>query len=196
MDAAQETSRLTQVYFVRHAEPNYRNHVDSERELSARGLADRHLVTDFLLDKGVTAVFSSPYRRAADTIRPFAEAVRLPIEHVPDFRERCVDNVWIDDFDAFSRQQWTNFDYHLESGESLREVQARNVAALEKLLISHEGQRIVIGGHGTAISTVLNRYDPSFGHAQFEEIRRLMPWIVRLDFDGLRFLGWEGFPLK
>ena len=42
---------------------------------------------------------------------------------------------------------------------------------------------------------ILNHFDPAFGHAQFESIRRLMPWIVRLDFDGETFLGWEGFRL-
>lgn len=194
MDAS--LAPVTQVYFVRHAEPNYRNHVDTERELTPRGLADRSLVTDFLRDKEISAVFSSPYRRAVDTIKPFAEEARLPIEHVHDFRERRIDSVWIEDFDAFCRRQWADFDFHLTDGESLREVQTRNVAALERLLHTHAGQRIVIGGHGTAISTVLNHYDPSFGHAQFEAIRRVMPWIVRLDFEGTDFLRWEGFTLK
>ena len=182
---------MTQIYFVRHAEPNYRNHDDVERELTPRGRADCRLVTDFLADKGIDAILSSPYRRALDTVRPFAEAMRLPIEHVPDFRERKVDTVWIEDFDSFSRQQWADFDFHLEGGESLREVQQRNIAALEIVLREHDGHRVVIGGHGTAISTVLNHFDPSFGHTQFEGIRRVMPWIVRLDFDGNDFLRWE-----
>lgn len=194
MDAS--LAPVTQVYFVRHAEPNYRNHVDAERELSPRGLADRGLVTEFLRDKEISAVFSSPYRRAVDTIKPFSEEARLPIEHVHDFRERRIDSVWIEDFDAFCRRQWADFDFHLTDGESLREVQTRNVSALERLLHTHAGQHIVIGGHGTAISTVLNHYDPSFGHAQFEAIRRVMPWIVRLDFSGTDFLRWEGFTLK
>lgn len=187
---------MTQVYFVRHAEPNYRNHDDASRELSARGMEDRRLVTEFLLDKQIDVILSSPYRRAVDTVRHFADTVRLPIEHVYDFRERRVDSEWIPDFDAFSRRQWADFGYHLSDGECLREVQERNIAALMKVLQEHEGRRIVIGGHGTAISTVLNYFDPAFGHAEFEQIRRLMPWIVRLDFDGETFLSSESFPLK
>lgn len=186
---------MTHIYFVRHAEPNYGNHDDVGRELTPRGLADRRLVTEFLLDKGVAAIYTSPYRRALDTIRPFAEAVRLPIVHVPDFRERRVDAAWIEDFDAFSRHQWADFDFRLPGGESLREVQDRNIAALMGLLRQHAGQSVVVGSHGTAISVILNHFDPAFGHAQFESIRRLMPWIVRLDFDGETFLGWEGFRL-
>ncbi|MBQ2952138.1 MAG: histidine phosphatase family protein [Clostridia bacterium] len=187
---------MTQIYYVRHAEPNYRNHDDAARELSPRGQADCQLVTDFLLDKGIDVILSSPYRRAVDTLRPFAESVRLPIHHVADFRERKVDSEWIDDFDAFSRRQWADFDFRLDGGESLREVQARNIAALQAVLTEHAGQRIAIGGHGTAISAILNHYDPAFGYAQFDSIRRIMPWIVRMDFEGTAFLGWEGFVLK
>ena len=187
---------MTQVYFVRHAEPNYRNHTDAERELSPRGLEDRKLVTDYLLDKQIDVILSSPYRRAVETVRHFADTVRLPITHVQDFREREIADEWIDNFDAFCRRQWAEFDYALPGGECLREVQQRNVAALRQVLQEHAGQRIVIGGHGTAIATVLHHFDSSFGYEGFERIRRLMPWIVRLDFDGDAFLGMEAIPLK
>lgn len=187
---------MTRIYFVRHAEPNYRNHDDASRELSPRGMAERELVTAFLLDKEISAVLSSPYRRAVDTVRHFADTVRLPVIHVNDFREREVANEWIDDFNSFSRQQWADFDYALPGGECLRVVQERNIAALQLVLQEYEGQNVVIGGHGTAISTVLNHYDPSFGNDGFERIRRLMPWIVRLDFSGTALLGIEEFPLK
>lgn len=54
---------MTTVYFVRHAEPNYENHDDMSRELSAKGLEDRKLVTKFLYDKAVDIVLSSPFKR-------------------------------------------------------------------------------------------------------------------------------------
>ena len=184
---------MTQLYFVRHAQPSYRNHDDAGRELTPKGLADRERVTDFLLDKGIDAVLSSPYVRAADTVRHFADTVRIPIIHMPDFRERVVAAEWIDDFDSFCIQQWADFDFRLPGGECLREVQQRNIAGVNRVRKDYEGQRVVIGGHGTSISTVLNYYDPAFGYGGFESIRRLMPWIVRLDFEGETFLGMEKF---
>lgn len=36
------------LYFVRHCEPNYDNHNDKERELTAKGQADTRLINDFL----------------------------------------------------------------------------------------------------------------------------------------------------
>jgi 2,3-bisphosphoglycerate-dependent phosphoglycerate mutase len=95
-----------------------------------------------------------------------------------------VDSVWVDDFKAFSRRQWEDFDFRLEDGESLRQVQQRNVAALNALLLRHPGEHFAIGTHGTALSTVLNHFDPGFGYEAFWSIVDRMPWIVCLEFEG------------
>lgn len=173
---------MTTVYFVRHAEPNYNNHNDMSRELSAKGMKDREHVTKFMADKGVDVVLSSPYKRAVDTIKEFADSKNLDIILENDFRERKVDSGWIEDFTAFSKAQWADFTYKLSDGECLNEVQKRNVEALKKVLDEYEGKTIVIGSHGTALSTIINFYDSSFGYAHFENIKSLMPWIVRFDF--------------
>ena len=175
---------MTNIWFVRHAEPNYGNHDDASRELTEKGQGDTALVTAFLQDKGISAVYSSPYKRAVDTVREFAEQQGFKIEIVEDFRERRVDNCWIEDFKGFCKKQWEDFSYKLSDGECLREVQTRNIAALKDLLKRYAGKNVVVGSHGTALSTLINYYDKSFGHAQFEEIRGLMPWVVQFRFEG------------
>jgi len=186
---------MTTVYFVRHAQPNYDNHDDMSRELSAKGLEDRKLVTNFLSDKNVDVVLSSPFKRAVDTIRDFAEKNGLEIGMVEDFRERRVDSVWIEDFNGFCKKQWEDFSYKLSDGESLAEVQKRNIAALHTVLNEYAGKTIVVGSHGTALSTIINFYDNSFGHAEFEKIRGLMPWLVEFTFDGLVCVGIKQYNL-
>ena len=109
---------MTTVYFVRHAEPNYNNHDDMSRELTNKGLQDRQLVTNFLSDKHIDIVLSSPYIRAIETVAHFAETKKLEIETVEDFRERKVDSEWIADFDTFCKRQWEDFDYKLSDGET------------------------------------------------------------------------------
>ena len=147
---------MTTVYFVRHAQPNYENHDDMLRELTPKGMEDRKLVTKFLEDKKVDLVLSSPYKRAADTVRDFADTNGLKIGIVEDFRERRIDSVWIEDFNSFCKKQWDDFSYKLSDGESLAEVQERNIAALNKVLEEHAGKTIVVGSHGTALSTIIN----------------------------------------
>ena len=173
----------TTVYFVRHAEPNYENHDDLTRELTEKGRKDALLVTEFLKDKEIGAVVSSPYHRAIDTVKHFADGAGLAIDTDYDFRERKVGDGWLDDFDSFAVKQWEDFDFALEHGESLGEVQKRNITALDKAVKAHEGKNLAIGSHGTALSTVVNHFDPSFGYEDFQRIVDLMPWIVELQFE-------------
>lgn len=179
---------MTTVYFVRHAAPNFKNHDDLTRELSAQGLKDRKLVTEFLWDKKIEVVLSSPYKRAVDTIKEFADAKGLKIELIDDFRERKVGNEWINNFDDFCKSQWADFDYKLSDGESLREVQRRNISALHQVLETSAGKNVVIGSHGTALSTIIHYFDLTFGYKEFNEIKDLMPWIVRFSFENDRCL--------
>ena len=174
---------MTTIYFVRHAEPNYENHDDLERELSHKGLRDRALVTQFLSDKRISVVLSSPYKRAVDTVSEFAKHKKINIVTLDDFRERRVNSEWIPNFDAFCRKQWEDFQYKLTDGESLSEVQKRNIAALQSVLETYQGKNIVIGTHGTALSTIINYYDKDFGYCDFQKITKLMPWVVRMEFD-------------
>lgn len=182
---------MTTVYFVRHAQPNYHNHDDISRELTEKGLTDRELVTKFLSDKQIHAIFSSPYKRAIDTVKDFSDQYSLEIHTINEFRERKIDSIWIDDFTSFAIRQWKDFDYKLSDGETLREVQKRNIEALDDLLGKFEDKNIVIGSHGTALSTIINYYDNTFGYKDFEKIKTLMPWIVKFTFSYKKCLGIE-----
>ncbi len=175
---------MTTVYFVRHAQPNYENHDDLSRELTQQGLQDRIKVVEALKNTEIHAVFSSPYKRAVDTVAPLAESRGLAIETDADFRERKVGDGWLEDFTAFAKAQWADFDFALEHGESLRQVQTRNLAALERVLERYPDKTVVIGTHGTALSTLMEYFRPGFGYAGFDRIREVMPWVVRMTFDG------------
>lgn len=186
---------MTTVYFVRHAEPNYNNHDDASRELTAKGMRDRKLVTSFLAGKAVDVILSSPYKRAIDTVADLAAVRNLEITQIEDFRERKVESVWIDDFTGFCKRQWADFDYKLKDGETLNQVQRRNIAALNAVLLKYTNKTIIVGSHGTALSTIINHYDGKFGYEEFNRIKNLMPWIVKFTFEGLTCLSIEEYDL-
>ena len=48
---------------------------------------------------------------------------------------------------------------------------------------------VAIGTHGTALSRILNYFDPSFGADDFLRIINFMPYIIRLDFDGKKLVS-------
>ena len=174
---------MTTIYFIRHAKPDYRIHNDMERPLTEEGKQSCDRVTDYLMDKKITHIYSSPYKRAMDTVKDFAKVKRLTMEAIYDLRERAVDEGWIENFAEFVHNQWKDFDYKLAGGESLREVEARCIPALETILRENSEESIVIGSHGTAISTIIHYYDNSFGVEYFNLIRNVMPFVAKLQFD-------------
>ena len=175
---------MTTVYFVRHAEPNYDNHDDISRELSPKGLQSSKDLVNSFAGIQIDAFYSSPYLRAIDTIKPLADSRGQTIHLIPDFRERKITNHWIEDFTGFTEKQWTDFNYHLPGGESLSMVQERNIRALETLLQGHPDQTILIGTHGTALSTIINYYKPDFQLADFQRIKHIHPSIDQFEFQG------------
>lgn len=175
---------MTRVYFVRHAKPDVSIRDDMTRPLLQEALVDCEKVTEFLADKRIDKVYSSPFKRAVDTVKDFAYKYNHTIEIINDFRERKISNTWIDDFNSFSKKQWEDFSYKLKAGECLREVQTRSVRALTKILKNNKNSNIVIGTHGTALSTIINYYDNNYGLSDFDRIKRIIPFIVQIDFEG------------
>ena len=184
---------MTTIYFVRHAQPNYNNPDDFNRELTEKGLADRIKIKKYLMDKNIEIAISSPYVRCVDTIKPFCDSAGLKIEMVFDLRERGIGTErWLDDFDGFAEKQWADFDYRLnDEGECLNQVQSRNIAALSDILKRYADKTIVIGTHGTALSTIINHYDSSWGYEKFMEIKKITPFITKMCFEKDKFIGYE-----
>lgn len=173
---------MTTVYFVRHAQPRTGWADDRTRPLSEAGLSDRAIVLETLRDVPVDAFYSSPYRRSYDTVAPAAASFGLPIQTDERFRERESGGRG-NNFDLF-RRRWADFDWHEPGGECLGGVQARNIAALFDVLDANPGRTVVIGTHGTALSTILKYYDPAFGCDDFLRIIDWMPFVLEVRFDG------------
>lgn len=89
-------------------------------------------------------------------------------------------------------KRWANHNYNEENGVSINMVQKRNISALTDILMKNKDKKIVIGTHGTALSTILNFYHPEFGCKDFLRIIDRMPYIIELDFDGDKLLAISG----
>ncbi len=186
---------MGKIYFIRHAKPDISIHDDLTRPLTSEGVEDSKKVMEFLVDKNITKVYSSPYKRAVDTIKTFADEVNLEIRVMEELRERKVGNEWIEDFYNFSKKQWEDFEYKLQDGESLREVQERNINALRRILEESSEDNIVIGTHGTALCTIMNHYNSDFGYSEFDRIKHIMPWIVCAEIKDNGIISLEEFIL-
>lgn len=180
---------MTKVYFVRHAQSDF-NHPGAEddriRPLTEEGKQDTKAVLDFLKDKNIDIFYCSPYKRSMDTIRETAEYFEKDIitdERLQE-REKGPDG----NNHGMFRKRWADHSYHEAGGESIAMVQKRNIAALLDILKNNQNKNIVIGTHGTALSTILNYYDNSYNCDSFLRIIDWMPYIIELDFEGTRLI--------
>lgn len=177
----------TEVYFVRHAQPEHMWEDDRTRPLTDEGKKDTKIVLDFLKSKEIDVFYSSPYKRSFDTIAD--TAAFLGKEILTDERLREREKGIGGNKHGMFEKRWADHDYHEENGESINMVQQRNIEALTEILLVNKGKKIVIGTHGTALSTILNYYDPEFGCSDFLRIIDWMPYIIELDFDGDKLLS-------
>ena len=185
---------MTTIYFIRHAQADNTNNDNRNRPLTEKGLVDRTLVTDFLKDKEIDVIISSPYKRAVDTISDFAELVGIEIEIIEDLREREAASerfTSINDFSSYKKMQWNDFNYKISNGESLSEVQARNIDAIGNIINKYRNKNIVIGTHGTALSAIINYYDNTYGFDEYKAMEMIMPWVVKMDFENSDCIGIE-----
>jgi len=186
---------MTTIYFIRHAEPDTTIHDDYTRPLTIKGEEQAKNVSQYLKDKNINLAFSSPYKRAVDTILPFTNSIGIDIKKLEGFRERKISNEWIEDFTSFAKSQWEDFTFKLTDGENLEEVQIRNIDTLKRLLLQYPEKNIVVGTHGTALSTMINYYNRDFGYDNFKEVANIFPWIVKMVFDGEKCLEIEHIEL-
>lgn len=178
---------MTRIYFVRHAQPVHSHTDDRTRPLTDEGLRDTQLVLDTLKDMQIDAFYCSPYKRSLDTIASTAEYFSMQITTDERLRERQSGKkgnggVGVS-FKDMINKRWSDKQLHEEGGESLSMVQERNIEAVKEIAAVNDGKTIVIGTHGTALSTIMNYYDPDFGAEDFFRIVDWMPYIVELDIE-------------
>jgi 2,3-bisphosphoglycerate-dependent phosphoglycerate mutase len=178
------------IYFVRHSEPDLNVIEDRQRPLTIEGHNRLKNIVSYFKDIEIDEIYSSPYKRCVDTVKAVAKEKALEITTVEYFKERKVTDGWIDDFKTYSTKQWKNFDYKLKNGESLNETRIRNVEALNEIM-TLDWKTIVIGTHGTALSTILNHYFDDYGYEQFLEIKVEFPFVCKVEIDDNKFKSFQ-----
>lgn len=181
---------MTSLFFVRHAQPDYRNGTDSTYRLSEEGITDRLAAKKALEKIKLDAAVSSPYLRSIMTIESIVSERGLSLITDERLCERVKGEGNCNTKEMFLRR-WKDFDFCEKGGENLRHTQQRNICAVNDILKRYEGKNILVGTHGTAFCTIVNYYVPDFGYNDFMRTIDFMPWVVRMDFDGKKYISME-----
>lgn len=188
---------MTTLILVRHAQ-SAPDPALPERDWPLSGLGRRQAadLAPVLQALGVDALASSPYIRAIDTLRPYADAAGLSIAVEEDLRERALGG-WLPDLaqveDAVARMH-ADLDFRLEGGETGRACVARFEAALVRVVAANRGRTIAVGSHGGVLGHLLARQGEPLAGAFWRRIRNPhifvfdaagpLRWTAERTFDG------------
>ena len=151
------------------------------RSLSREGLAAADRLADRLSALPVAAIYSSPYRRAVETVSPLAVRLGLSVRELPGLRERTLGSIGSSAFEEAVASTWADFDLAHAGGESNREARRRGVTAIRSIAERHPDELVVAGTHGNLLALVLSAFDDC---VDFDFWRSLeFPDVFRLDLE-------------
>jgi 2,3-bisphosphoglycerate-dependent phosphoglycerate mutase len=156
----------TRVLALRHgqtawnAEERLQGQLDIPLDATGRWQAER--LAHALEGEGIELVFSSDLARAADTARPTAQRLGLPVVLDPALRERGfgvfeghpyaeIEARWPAD-----ARRWRSREpgFGPEGGETLQAFQQRAVAAATRLAQAHPGRTLALFTHGGVLDAL------------------------------------------
>ena len=158
---------MPRLHLIRHGETDwnrdgrFQGHADPPLNELGREQAEELAVQ--LGAEEITAVYSSPLRRAFETARTVAQAHGLAAAPVDGLRE-----VDVGSWQALTRQEveerfpeqfrrWLDYGQGWDDGETYEEMGMRAIAALQELAAHNDGERIVAVTHGGPIRAALAR---------------------------------------
>jgi 2,3-bisphosphoglycerate-dependent phosphoglycerate mutase len=188
-----ESARATTVYLVRHCHAHWST--DDARPLSDEGTEAARRLATLLSDRPIAAIYSSPSRRAVDTVAPLADRVGQPLQLVPELRERELLPMPRELFENAVAATWRHPQRAPAGAESNDDAQRRGLSALMSIVERHHGRHVVVSTHGTLMTLMLNGLDATLGfdfwrHLSFPDVYALelvanrLTRIVRLWRDG------------
>lgn len=176
---------MARVLIIRHCESSGQV---AEAPLTRAGYAQAEALAARLARHPIDRLVSSTYRRAQETIAPFAKLSGIAVEFEPRLVERRLSPEPIAEWREVVRRSFSELDFAVPGGESGRAVLARAWAALEEVLGAGHSLPAVVS-HGQLISLVLSRIDPGFGYDGWQSLAN--PDVIALERDARGGLSFQ-----
>jgi len=160
----------TRLYLVRHGETlwnhamRYQGHADIA--LSDKGFEQARAIAARLAKERMDAVYSSDLKRTFETAAIIAAEHGLPVIARKSLREIHFGE-WegltraeiAERYPEISQRWWSNpLDTCIPSGESLRDVKTRVVAALLEIVAKHPDGNVIVVSHGGSIRAAIGHF--------------------------------------
>ncbi|MEW9676214.1 histidine phosphatase family protein [Lentibacillus sp. L22] len=171
---------MKKIFLVRHCAADGQ-HKDSP--LTYEGLRQAQLLSTFFKNQRIKfdKIISSPYLRAIESIKPYAEQVNARIEVNENLRERILSEQPIDDWLGILERSFSDLDFALPGGESGNDAINRANSVLDTIYADDALQNVIIVSHGNLIALLLKQFDHSYGFEQWKKLRNPDVYVIHTD---------------
>jgi broad specificity phosphatase PhoE len=192
----------TRLYFIRHGETDYnrRRIVQGRRincGLNATGRVQARALAARMASVPVDAIYTSTLLRAQETASHIAERhPKAPLYALADLEEMSwgiyegepLSEAVLEAFDEM-HARWARDEYmhRIEGGESILDVQARGLRAVEHILHRHVGEVVAVVTHGRFLRVLLASLLEEYGLARMQDIQHANTGVNELCWQGGRF---------
>jgi len=157
----------TRIYLARHGQvvghDEFRYHGHFDVDLTGKGVLQSERLSRFLADKDIKAVYSSDLQRSVIGANKIAAALGLTFGEVSELRElhlgRWEGLTRAEAIELFPEDGGFTFQdlahSKIEGGESLSELAARVIPAIERLVAANKGEHICVVAHGGVNRVIL-----------------------------------------
>jgi len=150
-----------ELVLVRHALPQRREVLDgpADPELSEDGHTQARHLAEYLADEHLDALYSSPMKRALQTIEPIGQVKGLPyavVDGVAEWDRDSNEYIPIEQLKAANDPRWREIvEGAWTSPERPEEFKERVVSSLETIIATHRGHTVLVSCHGGVINEYL-----------------------------------------
>ncbi|WP_314585759.1 histidine phosphatase family protein [Paenibacillus terrigena] len=171
---------MKNIYVVRHCKAAGQA---ADAPLTEIGNEQAQTLAEFLADKNIDYIVTSPYVRAYHTIAPFADQQGIDIHMDDRLTERVLSGQDCPDWMDMLRATYDDLDLCYEGGESSRVAMHRAVQVVTDVL-GHSCKNAVVVSHGNLISLLLKHFDDRYGFFEWQALSN--PDVYQLSFDNER----------
>ena len=158
---------MTSIYLVRHGETAWNKEEifrgRTDVPLNEIGFREAELAGEYLKEKGIHVIYSSPLSRAWQTAQEIARFHNLEVRRLDgiidmsfgEWEGRPLKEIQIHDRELY--QKWRDEPHlvKLPGGESLDEVRVRAMGALEDVIRLHSGKTLALVSHRVVTKVII-----------------------------------------
>lgn len=169
------------IYVIRHCKASGQ---EREAGLTVEGKQQAKELSEFLCEYPIKKIISSPYKRAIETILPYAEKRGLEVEKDERLGERVLSsNYNLPNWLEILEKSFQDLSLSLEGGESSQEAINRVKSLIEELEDIRE-EHIALVSHGNLTTLLLKIFDEVYGFDEWKAMSNPDVYMIHLKSDG------------